>query len=278
MSYLVLRKTLTPAPPGTGEVVVYVDVEDGHIKQMDENGLILDLLIPPRAEFSRELGLLNNPVGAGTLESISLTAGAQPHDVVTLLFGARCTDATPPAIGDDKGNTWQVDVIHKDGDNNLAFIASTGQDVGTLAEADSIQITFPTAPQASRFGWVESFKGLDTSATRVHRTSAADWSTSDVADTGTTTPTTISRAIAVSLFVSGATGYQVDLNATGTEGKYLPFPGGANLEPYGDFDKVGAAGYQSLSSVGAQRHVGHVGGGGFENGSGVLVVYAAEVV
>lgn len=278
MSFLVLKKSATPSAPDAGEVRLYIDAEDGHLKQIDENGLILDLLIPPRAEFSRELGLLNNPVGAGTTEVISLTRGAAPHDLVTLLFGARCTDNTPPTLADDKGNTWQVDVIRKDPDNNLGFIASTGQDVGALAAADTVQITFPTAPAASRFGWVESFKGLSTAPTRVHAAASGDWSASDVADSGVTLPTTISRAVAVTLMVSGATGYEIDLNAAGTEGKYLPFPGGVNLEPFGSFDKVGAAGYQPLSSVGEQRHVGHVGGGGFENGVAMLVVYAAEVV
>lgn len=273
MSLNVRRRSTPPTPP-PGYVAVYVDDADGHLKQLDENGLIVDLVTPPIARYEGEVAFLAQGAGTGVTETITVTRATAPHNLVVMALTVRQPTHLPPTITDTKGNTWQIDGF--DSERGEMIIASTGQDFGAFEPGDDITPEWGSAPSETRIAYVEEFSGISTLPERVVAANVSLLATSGgLIDSGQVDPG-VSRGVVFTAHRHQAEGWPISINAVGTIGTYLGFPAGVSIDPHGTWDRVMSASYRILSEVGSQRHFASFGTDDTA-GIGAIVVYKAAV-
>lgn len=195
-----------------------------------------------------ERGKLDTAAGSGSTQAVTLSATCGAGNMVVLVFGARCTGITGCSVADSRSNTWTIDAGPFNASNDFVMVASTMQNTATLQSADTVTITFGTAPGNGRMAVLEEFSGI--TGRTVDKTAEANGTGVTSFPTGTTGATVTADEIAVAAWCCD-TGFEGSL--TGDAG-YSAFttlsidPGA----PADGFIKTLGMQYKILAATGAQ--------------------------
>lgn len=188
-----------------------------------------------------------------TSHAFAITTGATAGNTVVVTFSCAIfsgTTVTGATVTDTKGNTWTVDKFIANGIFVVTVIASTHQNVGTLANTDTITVAIsgtgtPKYDVASVH--IEEFAGLLTASSPADKTASNSGSGTSGA-TGTTATTT--QAAEVAIVACG-----ISLNAAITkDAAYTAFTTGSQTASNGVTGDVVAANasYKILAATGTQ--------------------------